>query len=70
MRPVARHGTRSCDAPVSVSVTFGQPVAKITEYDPVDHGTTPVAEGEGDSFKLQLPAHPVLLRIAPRSTGK
>ena len=50
-------------APVPVSVSFGHPVAKITEYDPVDHGTTPVATGKGQRFTLQLPAHPVLLRV-------
>lgn len=50
-------------APVPVSVSFGQPAAEITEYDPVTHGITPVAQGKGERFTLQLPAHPVLLRI-------
>ncbi|HET8995303.1 MAG TPA: hypothetical protein VFN42_01415, partial [Acetobacteraceae bacterium] len=50
-------------APVPVRVSFDRPVESITEYDPVDHGTAPLASGKGSSFALQLPAHPVLLRI-------
>jgi hypothetical protein len=50
-------------APVPVTVSFATPVGKVVEYDPIDHGTTPVASGSGGSFALRLPAHPVLLRI-------
>ena len=56
-------------APVPVTIRFNRSVAAIAEFDPLGHGITPVASGKGRHFTLQLPAHPVLLRIQPGNSA-